>query len=296
VVFDIQRGGPSTGMPTRTQQSDILLAAYASHGDTKQVMIFPKGPNEAFEMAASAFDYAERLQTPVFVMMDLDIGMNDWLVDPLQWDDSRKYDRGKLMTADELESGKLFARYLDVDGDAIPYRTLPGVHPTKGSYFTRGSSHNAYAVYSESGTDYTDVMQRLLQKFETAKRILPQPVRHNAGAATRWGAIYYGSTHLAMDEAFAALQARGLCIDTLRIRAFPFADEIVDFIDAHDQVFLIEQNRDAQMQKLIVNECAIDPAKFISILHYDGTPITARFIEAAISERMMLKAQREAAE
>jgi 2-oxoglutarate ferredoxin oxidoreductase subunit alpha len=296
VIFDIQRGGPSTGMPTRTQQSDILLAAYASHGDTKQVMIFPKGPNEAFEFAASAFDYAERLQTPVFVMMDLDIGMNDWLVDPLKWDDSRTYDRGKLITAEELEAGKQFFRYLDVDGDAIPYRTLPGVHPTKGSYFTRGSSHNAYAVYSEEGRDYTDVMQRLLQKFETAKTILPKPVVHKAPVGTRWGAIYYGSTHVAMDEAFTALAGRGLYLDTLRIRAFPFAEEIVDFINAHDQVFLIEQNRDAQMQKLIVNECAIDPAKFISILHYDGTPITARFIEGEIASRMMLKAQREAAE
>jgi 2-oxoglutarate ferredoxin oxidoreductase subunit alpha len=246
-------------------------------------------------MAASAFDYAERLQTPVFVMMDLDIGMNDWLVDPLKWEDSRTYDRGKVMTAEELDAGKLFARYLDVDGDAIPYRTLPGEHPTKGSYFTRGSSHNAYAVYSEEGRDYTDVMQRLLQKFETAKRILPQPVLHKAPAGTRWGAIYYGSTHVAMDEAFAALADRGLYLDTMRIRAFPFAEEIVDFIQAHDQVFVIEQNRDAQMQKLLVNECGIDPAKFISILHYDGTPITARFIEAAISDRMVIKA-REAAE
>jgi 2-oxoglutarate ferredoxin oxidoreductase subunit alpha len=259
-------------------------------------MIFPKGPNEAFEMAASAFDYAERLQTPVFVMMDLDIGMNDWLVDPLKWDDARTYDRGKVMTAEDLGAGKKFARYLDVDGDAIPYRTLPGVHPTKGSYFTRGSSHNAYAVYSEEGRDYTDVMQRLLQKFETAKRILPQPVIHKAQAATRWGAIYYGSTHVAMDEAAAVLEGRGLLLDSLRIRAFPFAEDIVDFINAHDQVFVIEQNRDAQMLKLLVNECAIDPAKFIAILHYDGTPITARFIEAAIADRMMLKAQREAAE
>src|SRR4051812_33744601 len=200
------------------------------------------------------------------------------------------------MTAEELEAGKRVYCYLDVDGDAIPCRTLPGVHPTKGSYFTRGSSHNAYAVYSEEGRDYTDVMQRLLQKFETAKTILPKPVITKSQASTRWGAIYYGSTSVAMDEAVSSLEARGLCVDTLRIRAFPFAEEIVDFINAHDQVFIIEQNRDAQMQKLIVNECTIDPAKFISILHYDGTPITARFVEAAISERMMLKAQRQAAE
>jgi len=296
VIFDIQRGGPSTGMPTRTQQSDILLAAYASHGDTKHVMTFPADPHESFEFAAQAFDLAERLQTPVFVMMDLDIGMNDWLVEPLTWDDNRKYDRGKLVTEEELEAGKPFARYLDVDGDAIAYRTLPGTHPTKGNYFTRGSSHDAYARYSEEGRDYTDVMLRLLRKLETAKTILPQPVVRKAPASTRWGVLYFGSTAVAMDEAIVSLEGRGLLLDTLRIRAFPFAEEIVDFINAHDQVFVIEQNRDAQMLKLLVAECAIDPAKFISILHYDGTPITARFIEAAISERMMLKAQREAAE
>jgi 2-oxoglutarate/2-oxoacid ferredoxin oxidoreductase subunit alpha len=296
VIFDIQRGGPSTGMPTRTQQSDILLAAYASHGDTKHVLIFPADPGEAFEFAAQSFDLAERLQTPIFVMMDLDIGMNDWLCAPIQWDDSRKFDRGKLISAEELEAGKPFARYLDVDGDAVPYRTLPGVHPTKGNYFTRGSSHDAYARYSEEGRDYTDVMQRLLRKFETAKRLVPQPVRRDAGVGTRWGAIYYGSTSVAMDEAIVSLEAQGLYLDTLRIRAFPFAEEIVDFINAHDQVFVVEQNRDAQLQKLLVNECAIDPARFISILHYDGTPITARFIERTISERMSLKARKEAAE
>ncbi len=295
VVFDIQRGGPSTGMPTRTQQSDILLAAYASHGDTKHVLIFPENPHESFEFAAQAFDLAERLQTPIFVMMDLDIGMNDWLVEPLKWDDARAYDRGKIVTHDELEAGKSFARYLDVDGDAVPYRTLPGVHPTKGNYFTRGSSHDAYARYSEAGKDYTEVMQRLLRKFETAKQMVPQPVVRKAPATTRWGAIYFGSTSVAMDEAIVSLEAKGLHLDTLRIRAFPFADAVAEFIAAHDQVFLIEQNRDAQMLKLIVNECAIDPARFISILHYDGTPITARFITAAVSERMEVT-RKEAAE
>jgi 2-oxoglutarate ferredoxin oxidoreductase subunit alpha len=295
VIFDIQRGGPSTGMPTRTQQSDIMLVAYASHGDTKHVMLFPKCPREAFEFAAQAFDLAERLQTPIFSMMDLDIGMNDWLVEPFQWDDSRKYDRGKVMTHDELEAGKSFARYLDVDGDAIPYRTLPGVHPTKGTYFTRGSSHDAYARYSEAGKDYTEVMQRLLRKFETAKSLVPQPVIRKAPAATRWGAIYFGSTSVAMDEALHTLEAQGLHVDTLRLRAFPFPDSVVDFINAHDQIFVIEQNRDAQMMKLIVNECGIDPARFISILHYDGTPVTARFITAAVTERMTVT-RKEAAE
>jgi len=295
VIFDIQRGGPSTGMPTRTQQSDILLAAYASHGDTKHVLLFPEDPHESFEFAAEAFDLAERLQTPIFVMMDLDIGMNDWLCAPLTWDDARAYDRGKIMGFDALEAGKDFGRYLDVDGDAIPYRTLPGVHPTRGAYFTRGTSRNRYARYSEEGVDYVDNMQRLLRKFETAKSLVPKPVTRNAKAATRWGAIHYGSTAVAMDEALAALETKGLHLDTLRIRAFPFAGDVIEFINAHDQVFVVEQNRDAQLQKLIVNECAIDPARLISILHYDGTPITARFITGAIAKRMSIR-RKEAAE
>ncbi len=295
VIFDIQRGGPSTGMPTRTQQSDILAAAYASHGDTKHVLLFPKDPGESFEFAAQSFDLAERLQTPIFVMMDLDIGMNDWLCAPFKWDDSRNYDRGKIMTHDELEAGKEFGRYLDVDGDAIPYRTLPGVHPTRGAYFTRGTSRNRYARYSEEGSDYIDNMQRLVRKFETAKAMVPAPIRTNAKAGTRHGVIFYGSTTVAMEEALAALEEQGLYLDTLRVRAFPFADEVVDFVNAHDSVFVIEQNRDAQLQKLLVNECAIDPARFISLLHYDGTPITARFITAAIADRMKLR-RKEAAE
>ena len=298
VVFDIQRGGPSTGMPTRTQQSDILIAAYASHGDTKHVLLLPEDPRETFEFAASAFDYADRLQTPVFVMLDLDIGMNDWLCKPLVWDDKRTYDRGKVMTAEELEAGKDFGRYLDVDGDAIAYRTLPGVHPKRGAYFTRGSSRDRYARYSEEGHDYVDNMQRLLRKLDTAKGLLPKPVVRSAKQKTRFGAIYYGSTSAAMAEALAALEKQGLHLDTLRMRAFPFSEEVVDFINAHDQVFVVEQNRDSQLQKLIVNECALDPARFISILHYDGTPITARYITTAIAERMALKksAPKEAAE
>src|SRR6185312_1300088 len=198
VIFDIQRGGPSTGMPTRTQQSDLLLAAYASHGDTKHVLIFPCDPYESFEFAAQAFDLAERLQTPIFVMMDLDIGMNDWLVDPLKWDDSRKYDRGKVMTYEELEAGKQFARYLDVDGDAIPYRTLPGTHPTKGAFFTRGTSRDRFAKYSEEGAVYQDNMQRLLRKFETAKSLVPAPVIKSSKEKASHGVIYFGSTTAAM--------------------------------------------------------------------------------------------------
>jgi 2-oxoglutarate ferredoxin oxidoreductase subunit alpha len=282
VIFDVQRGGPSTGMPTRTQQSDILLCAYASHGDTKHVLLFPEDPRESFEFAATAFDIAERIQTPVFVMMDLDIGMNEWLCKPFDWDDARVYDRGKIMGYDALEAGTDFGRYLDVDGDAIPFRTLPGTHPKRGAFFTRGTSRDRYARYSEEGTVYVDNMQRLLRKFETAKSVVPKPVLRTASENAKFGVIYFGSTAPAMDEAFAALEKKGVHLDMLRLRAFPFAEEVADFIHAHDQVFVIEQNRDAQMKKLLVNECAIDPGRFISILHYDGTPITARFITAAI--------------
>ncbi|HMI95625.1 MAG TPA: 2-oxoacid:acceptor oxidoreductase subunit alpha [Micropepsaceae bacterium] len=295
VIFDVQRGGPSTGMPTRTQQADILLCAYASHGDTKHVLLFPEDPHELFEMAAQSLDLAERLQTPIFVMEDLDIGMNDWLCPPLAWDDSRRYDRGKVMSAEDLEAGKTFGRYLDVDGDAIPYRTLPGVHPTKGAYFTRGTSRDRFAKYSEEGSVYADNMQRLVRKFETAKSMVPAPVKRKARETARYGVIYFGSTSAAMSEALVALETQGLHLDTLRLRAFPFSDEVVDFINAHDQVFVVEQNRDAQMRMLLVNECATDPARFISVLHYDGTPITARFITAAIAERLQMKAK-EAAE
>ncbi len=286
VIFDIQRGGPSTGMPTRTQQSDLKICAYASHGDTKHVLLLPEDPGEAFEFAAQSFDLAERLQTPVFVLLDLDIGMNDWLTKPFTWDDKRAYDRGKVMTAEELEAGKEFGRYLDVDGDGIPFRTLPGTHPNKGAYFTRGTSRNRYAKYSEEGHDYVDNMQRLLRKFDTAKKMVPKPVVRQAMQPARYGAIYFGSTSAAMDEAMAKLEAQGIHIDTMRLRAFPFADEVIEFVNAHEQVFMIEQNRDAQMRMLLVNEGAIDPARFISILHYDGTPITARFITAEIEARL----------
>jgi len=298
VVFDVQRGGPSTGMPTRTQQSDVLLAAYASHGDTKHVLLFPEDPHECFDFAIAAFDLAERLQTPVFVMMDLDIGMNDWLVEPLQWDETRRYDRGKVMTAEELEAGKDFGRYLDVDGDGIPYRTLPATHPGKGAYFTRGTSHDARARYSEEGAVYVDGMQRLLRKFETAKTLLPKPVVRPAKSAARFGVLYYGSTAVAMDEAVVMLAKQGLPLDLMRLRAFPFTAEVEAFIAAHDQVFVVEQNRDAQLMKLMVSECAIDPAKFIPVLHFDGTPVTARFIIQEIGKRAGLTAAKaqEAAE
>jgi 2-oxoglutarate/2-oxoacid ferredoxin oxidoreductase subunit alpha len=299
VIFDVQRGGPSTGMPTRTQQSDILLAAYASHGDTKHVLLFPEDPRECFEFAALAFDLADRLQTPIFVMLDLDMGMNEWLCEPLTWDDGRRFDRGKVLTSEELEAGREFGRYLDTDGDGVPFRTYPGTHPTKGAFFTRGTSRDRYARYTEEGPVYVDNMQRLLRKFETAKSLVPKPVRKNAERPTRFGAVYFGSTAPAMHEAIATLQAKGIDLDLLRVRAFPFTDEVIDFVLEHDQVFLIEQNRDAQLRTLLVTEGAIDPARVISVLHYDGTPITARFIVDEIARRWAVlngKARREAAE
>ena len=284
VLIDVQRGGPSTGMPTRTQQSDLLSCAYASHGDTKHVMLFPEDPTECFELTAQAFDLAERLQTPVFVMTDLDIGMNTRLCDPFQWDDTRAYDRGKVMSHDDLDAGKEFGRYLDVDGDGIPYRTLPGTHPTRGAYFTRGTSKDRYARYSEAGPDYTDNMQRLVRKFDTAKTLVPKPLLTPAAKPARFGAIYYGSTSPAMQEALDVLSERGIHLNALRVRGFPFPDEIADFVATHPWVFVIEQNRDAQLKTLLINEARVNPARLISILHYDGTPITARFIVDQISQ------------
>jgi len=284
VIIDVQRGGPSTGMPTRTQQSDLLSCAYASHGDTKHVLLFPEDPTECFELAAQAFDLAERLQTPVFVMTDLDIGMNTRLTDPFQWDDTRAYDRGKLMTHEELEAGKEFGRYLDVDGDGIAYRTLPGTHPVRGAYFTRGTTKDRYARYSEAGPDYVDNMQRLARKFETAKTLVPKALLTPAAKPARFGAIYYGSTSPAMQEALDVLARSGIHINALRVRGFPFQDEIADFVASHPWVFVIEQNRDAQLKTLLVNEAKVNPTRLISVVHYDGTPITARFIVSEISQ------------
>ena len=288
-LINVQRGGPSTGMPTRTQQADILACAYASHGDTKHVLLFPEDPKECFEHAAAALDLADRLQTPVFVMNDLDIGMNQRLCEPLAWDDRRDYDRGKVMSADDLEH-KDFGRYKDVDGDGIPWRTLPGTHPTKGSYFTRGTTRNAYAVYSERGPDYIYNVERLLKKFATAATLVPQPVLRPAAKRTRLGVIYYGSTSPAMQEALDVLAGQGIHLDALRLRAFPFPDSVRQFIAEHDRVFVVEQNRDAQLRSLLVNELEIDPAKLQKVLHFDGTPITARFITQAITQHVLAAA------
>ena len=284
VIVNVQRGGPSTGMPTRTQQSDIIACAYASHGDTKHVLLFPEDPTECFEFTAKAFDLAERLQTPIFMMTDLDIGMNTRLCAPFQWDDKAVYDRGKIMTAAMLDTGRDFGRYLDVDGDGIAYRTYPGTHATRGGYFTRGTTKNRYAGYSETGPDYIDNVQRLLRKFDTAKKLVPAPLLYPAEKPARFGAIFYGSTSPAMQEALDVLASRGIHVNALRVRAFPFQDEINDFVASHPWVFVIEQNRDAQLKTLLVNEAKINPSRLLSVLHYDGTPITARFIVDQISQ------------
>jgi 2-oxoglutarate ferredoxin oxidoreductase subunit alpha len=285
-IVDVQRAGPSTGMPTRTQQSDVLLCAYASHGDTKHPILFPEDAKEGFEFTAAALDLADRLQTPVFVLTDLDIGMNERLCDPLEWDDARRYDRGKVLTRDQLEAGARFGRYLDVDDDGITYRTYPGTHPSRGSFFTRGTSRDRYARYTEEGSAYVDNMQRLLRKFETAKHFVPRPVEKKGAHPSRFGAIYYGSTTPAMEEALALMAAEGVHIDALRVRAFPFHESVADFVGSHEHVFVVEQNRDGQVRTLLVNEAMIDPARLSSVLHYDGTPITARFIHDDILERL----------
>jgi 2-oxoglutarate ferredoxin oxidoreductase subunit alpha len=283
VIFDVQRAGPSTGMPTRSQQCDVMACAYASHGDTKHVLLFPEDPHECFTMGAMAFDLADRLQTPVFVLLDLDIGMNERLCAPFAWDDARRYDRGKIMTYEALEAGKDFGRYLDIDGDGIPYRTYPGTHPRRGAFFTRGSSKDGYAKYTEDAGAYKDNMDRLLRKFATAKQHVPRPVARKAKKATRVGAIYFGSTSPAMAEAAELLAADGMPLDLLRVRGFPFHRDVEDFIDAHDTLFVVEQNRDGQLRTLIVNELGIDPARLVPVLHYDGTPITAADIADGVS-------------
>ena len=285
-IIDVQRGGPSTGMPTRTQQSDILACAYASHGDTKHVLLLPEDPAECFDFSAQAFDLADRLQTPVFVMTDLDIGMNQRLTRPFEWDDSRQFDRGKVMTAEQLEAGTEFGRYLDVDGDGVPYRTYPGTHPTKGSFFTRGTTKDRFARYSEAGPDYVDNMERLLRKFETAKTLVPAPIERRASQKTRIGVIYYGSTAPAMAEATDVLEAQGAHVDTLRVRAFPFTAEVERFLAEHDTVFVVEQNRDAQLRTMLMTELDAAPAQLVPVLHFDGTPITARFIVSEIGARV----------
>jgi 2-oxoglutarate ferredoxin oxidoreductase subunit alpha len=287
-IINVQRGGPSTGMPTRTQQADILSCAYASNGDTKHVLLFPEDPKECFDFAAAALDLADRLQTPVFLMTDLDIGMNTRLCAPLEWDDARRMDRGKVMNFEDLDSGRDFGRYFDVDDDGIAYRTYPGTHPKRGAYFTRGTTKDSYARYSEEGAVYVANMERLRKKFETAKMLVPGPVLRPAAKPTRAGVLYFGSTSPAMSEALDLLEHDKLYVDALRIRAYPFCDDIMAFIAAHEDIFVVEQNSDAQLRGMLILEGNLNAAKLIPVLHYDGTPITARFIAGAIAGKLGL--------
>ncbi|MEE3183738.1 MAG: 2-oxoacid:acceptor oxidoreductase subunit alpha [Pseudomonadota bacterium] len=280
VLFDVQRAGPSTGMPTRTQQADLLSSAYASHGDTRHPLLFPSSPKECFDFAASSFDLADRLQTPIIVMNDLELGMNDNLSQPFVWDDERSYDRGKVLDRKKLEEIDEFGRYLDIDGDGIGYRTLPGTHPTKGAFFTRGTSRDEYAVYTESPEAYTANMDRLLRKWDTAKTLVPLP--EIVDSDQKACIIYYGTTEMPMSEALDRLSDDGIQLDTMRLRAFPFGEAVTDFIDKHEILFVAEQNRDGQMRTLLVNELGIDPNRFIPVLYYGGLSISADTIHEQI--------------
>lgn len=289
VFIDVQRVGPSTGMPTRTQQCDVMLCAYASHGDTKHPLLFPSNPHECFQMAVTAFDLAERLQTPVFMLSDLDIGMNDWMVPELTWDDSYRPDRGKVLGPEELEKMERFSRYLDVDGDGITYRTLPGQDP-KGAYFVRGSGHNRYGAYTEDSDEYQDVMDRLLVKWETAKSLVPDAVMSEAERPTKLGIVAYGSSDGAVVEARDRLAARGIHADYLRIRAFPFSREVEEFLRSHDTNFVVEQNRDAQMKSLLMLQANDIANRLVSILHYNGMPIPSECVVKGVTDHLKKEA------
>jgi 2-oxoglutarate ferredoxin oxidoreductase subunit alpha len=282
VVFNVQRTGPSTGMPTRTQQADIMSCAYASHGDTKHVLLFPGDPAECFTMAQDAFDLSERLQTPVLVLSDLDIGMNDWMVPDFEYDDSRVPDRGKVLNAEDLENMEKFYRYLDVDGDGIPYRTLPGQHP-KGSYFTRGSGHTKYGAYTEDSAEYQDVVDRLLVKWETARSIVPGP-EIQYSKFNKAGMLSVGSSDGACKEALDLLAAQNIALNYCRAKAFPFSDSVREFIEQHDVIYVVEQNRDAQLRTLLILDCDADPKKLIPVLHYNGMSLNADFVVTRVLE------------
>jgi 2-oxoglutarate ferredoxin oxidoreductase subunit alpha len=276
VLFDVQRVGPSTGMPTRTQQCDVLAAAYASHGDTKHVCLYPANPEECFYMAVQAFDLAERLQTPVMVLLDLDIGMNDWMCRDLVWDDAYRPDRGKVLGKDEVEKLEKFHRYVDKDEDGITYRTLPGVHP-KGAYFTRGSGHTQFGTYTEDAAEYQVVMDRLTRKFATTKDYIPKAILQGDGKA-RVAIVSIGSCDGAIREALDVLAQRGIKLDYLRVRGFPFGEDVEGFLESHDRIYVVEQNRDAQFRSLLILETRVEKAKLHSLLHYSGLPVSSAFI------------------
>ncbi len=284
VVFDVQRTGPSTGMPTRTQQGDLMLCAYASHGDTRHICLYPSDPREAFELAVKAFDLAERFQTPVFVLSDLDIGMNDWMIPKLTWDDSYRPDRGKVLTADQLETIKTFYRYLDSDGDGIPYRTLPGTHP-KGAYFTRGSGHNRYGAYTEDAEEYTDVVDRVARKIQSATRVVPAPlIKHAPGA--KMGLVTIGGCHAACVEAMDILAREGVALDYMRVRGFPFGDDVRAFLEAHEVNFIVEQNRDGQLRSLLMLETGVPVEKLESVRYYGGFPMSAHHVITGVKGKL----------
>jgi 2-oxoglutarate ferredoxin oxidoreductase subunit alpha len=283
VVFDIQRVGPSTGMPTRTQQCDVMACAYASHGDTRHICLYPANPEECFYMAAQAFDLAERLQTPVLVLSDLDIGMNDWMCRDLKWDETYRPDRGKVLDKAQIEKLEKFHRFLDKDGDGIPYRTLPGVHP-KGAYFARGSGHSQYGAYTEDSTEYQIVLDRLVKKWGTAKRLVPRAII-DATAGSDVGIVSLGSCDSAIREAMAILKARGVGVNYMRVRSFPFSEDVERFLAAHRLLFIVEQNRDAQLRSLLTLESAVEKSKLRSLLYYSGLPISSSFIvEGVLAE------------
>lgn len=284
VLIDVQRTGPSTGMPTRSQQSDILKAAYASHGDTKNILLLPSNPKECFEMTAEALDLAEYLQTPVLVMTDLDLGMNDHLSKPFEWDDKRKYNRGKVLNAADLDKIEKYGRFLDVDKDGICYRTIPGTHPTKGAFVTRGTSHDEYAVYTEESDAYVKNIDRILKKFHTAKGLVPAPELYQKKNGSDYGVLFFGTSTYSALEAIDILKSKNINIDALRLKAFPFNKTVEDFINSHKRIFVVEQNRDAQMRSLLLIDACSDGSKLIPVLNYDGLPITAEYIVKHITE------------
>ena len=284
VIFDVQRTGPSTGMPTRTQQGDLMMCAYASHGDTRHVCVYPADPREAFEFSVAAFDLAERFQTPVFVLTDLDIGMNDWMIPKLTWDDSYRPDRGKVLSAAELENVHAFSRYLDVDGDGIAPRTLPGVHPN-GAYFTRGSGHNRFGAYTEDGDEYVEVLDRIDRKIQKAARAVPQPLIRKAPGA-KVGLVTVGGCHAACVEALDLLAAEGKALDYMRIRGFPFGDDVGSFLESHEVNFIVEQNRDGQLRNLLTLETAVAAEKLESVRYYGGMPMSAHHVIAGVKAKL----------
>jgi 2-oxoglutarate/2-oxoacid ferredoxin oxidoreductase subunit alpha len=284
VLFDVQRTGPSTGMPTRTQQGDLMVCAYASHGDTRHVCLYPSDPREAFEFAVKAFDLAERFQTPVFVLSDLDIGMNDWMIPKLTWDDAYRPDRGKVLSAEQLENIKTFYRYVDSDGDGIAYRTLPGTHP-KGAYFTRGSGHNRYGGYTEDSEEYTDVVDRVARKIQSAARAVPAPIITQAPGATM-GLVTIGGCHAACVEAMDLLSRDGIALDYMRVRGFPFGDDVRAFLDAHEVNFVVEQNRDGQLRSLLMLETGVPVEKLESVRYYGGFPMSAHHVITGVKAKL----------